>query len=120
VVENESVKRNLITSIAPLLQHPETTIFATNTSSISITRLAAFHSHPANFIGMHFMNPVPVMQLVELINGCETAKQTLSITQSLVAAMGKVSTLSEDVPGFIANRILMPYINEAIFTLYEV
>lgn len=120
VVENEQVKQNVIVSVAPVLHNPATTILATNTSSISITKLAAHHTHPANFIGMHFMNPVPVMKLVEVIKGCETAASTIKATEELVARMDKVFTCSEDVPGFIANRILMPYINEAVFALYEV
>jgi len=94
-------------------------ILASNTSSISITKLASAYSNPKNYIGMHFMNPVPKMKLVEIIKGCQTSEQTLKITQDLVTQMGKVFTSSEDVPGFIANRILMPYINEAIFVLYE-
>lgn len=111
------VKVKVIKSLASIAT--STAIVASNTSSISITKLAASHSSPQNFIGMHFMNPVPRMKLVELIKGCQTSPETLQTTQELVKQMGKVFTCSEDVPGFIANRILMPYINEAIFVLYE-
>lgn len=116
-MENEKVKQNLITSLQ--LDKPEKTILASNTSSISITKLAAYHTHPSQFIGMHFMNPVPVMKLVEVIKGCQTSPETLATTEALIKQMGKIQTVSEDVPGFIANRILMPYINEAVFALYE-
>ena len=116
-MENEKVKQNVISSLK--LSNPEKTVLATNTSSISITKLASFHTHPAQVIGMHFMNPVPVMKLVEVIKGCQTSSETLQRTEELIKQMGKVQSVSEDVPGFIANRILMPYINEAIFTLYE-
>ena len=113
------MKLNVIKSLAPILASNPNSILASNTSSISITKLAAAHSAPQNFIGMHFMNPVPRMKLVEIIKGSQTAPETLEATQRLVERMGKVSTCSEDIPGFIANRILMPYINEAIFVLYE-
>jgi 3-hydroxybutyryl-CoA dehydrogenase len=94
-------------------------ILATNTSSISITKIAAVTSRPEKVIGMHFMNPVPVMKLVEIIKGLATSEETLNTTLELAKAMGKTTTNSEDIPGFIANRILMPYINEAVQTLFE-
>jgi len=94
-------------------------ILASNTSSISITKIAAVTNRPDKVIGMHFMNPVPVMQLVEIIKGLATSTETLDTTLQLATAMGKTTTKSEDVPGFIANRLLMPYINEAIYALYE-
>jgi len=94
-------------------------ILATNTSSISITKIAAVTKQPENVIGMHFMNPVPVMKLVEVIKGLATSEDTLSTTLAIAEKMGKTTTMSEDIPGFIANRILMPYINEAVQTLYE-
>lgn len=94
-------------------------IFATNTSSISITRLAAATSRADRFIGMHFMNPVPAMKLVEIILGAATSDQTLSATRDLARAMGKVPIEVNDSPGFVSNRVLMPMINEAIFALYE-
>jgi 3-hydroxybutyryl-CoA dehydrogenase len=94
-------------------------ILATNTSSISITRIAAATKRPDKVVGMHFMNPVPVMQLVELIRGLATSDETFQTAASLVEKLGKVAAVSQDYPGFIVNRILMPMINEAIFTLYE-
>lgn len=95
------------------------TIFATNTSSISITQLAAATKRSDKIIGMHFMNPVPIMKLVELIRARQTSDTTFAITKTLVENLKKTPVSSEDYPGFIANRILMPMINEAIFTLYE-
>lgn len=95
-------------------------ILASNTSSISITKLAACTSRPDRVIGMHFMNPVPRMLLVEVIPGLDTSSDTLNSTLGLAKLLKKTTTLSRDVPGFIANRCLMPYINEAIFSLYEV
>lgn len=95
-------------------------IIATNTSSISITRLASHVREPKRFIGMHFMNPVPVMPLVEVIKGYQTDNDTLEKTIKLAELMKKTTTISADTPGFVANRLLMPYINEACFTLYEV
>ena len=95
------------------------TIVASNTSSISITKLASHAPHPSSCIGMHFMNPVPVMALVEVIPGLQTSPSTLQSTLSLARALGKQTTLSRDVPGFIANRLLMPYINEACQLLAE-
>lgn len=94
-------------------------IMASNTSSISITRLAAVTSRPDRFVGMHFMNPVPVMKLVEIIRGIATSDQTYSATRELAEAMGKTPVEVNDAPGFVSNRVLMPMINEAIFALYE-
>lgn len=94
-------------------------ILATNTSSISITKIAANVKEPTRVIGMHFMNPVPVMKLVEIIPGLQTSDQTRDITIKFAEEMDKTCTLSKDIPGFIANRLLMPYINEAIYALQE-
>jgi 3-hydroxybutyryl-CoA dehydrogenase len=94
-------------------------ILATNTSSISITQLAAVTSKPQNVIGMHFMNPVPVMKLVEVINGYSTSKETTDSILAMCKQIGKTPAMSNDYPGFIANRILMPMINEAVYTLFE-
>jgi 3-hydroxybutyryl-CoA dehydrogenase len=96
---------------------PADAILASNTSSIPITKIAAATKRPSQVIGMHFMNPVPVMKLVEVIPGLATSPGTLQETLALAAAMGKTTTLSKDHPGFIANRVLMPYINEAVFVL---
>ena len=99
---------------------PEHAILATNTSSISITKIAGcIPSRAHQVIGMHFMNPVPVMKLVEVIKGLQTSPETLVTTHALAEKMGKTCSTARDVPGFIANRILMPYINEAVFALYE-
>ena len=119
MTEDLNVKLGVIKSLTPVLAASPNSILASNTSSISITKLAASHSSPHNFIGMHFMNPVPKMKLVEIIKGSQTSSATLETTQRLIEKMGKVFTCSEDIPGFIANRILMPYINEAIFVLFE-
>jgi 3-hydroxybutyryl-CoA dehydrogenase len=94
-------------------------ILASNTSSISITRLAAATSRPDRFIGMHFMNPVPVMKLVEIIRGAATSDETYQLTRALAESMGKTAVEVNDAPGFVSNRVLMPMINEAIFALYE-
>lgn len=94
-------------------------ILASNTSSISITKLAATTSRPARFIGMHFMNPVPVMKLVEIIRGIATSDETFAVTRELTELMGKTPVEVNDAPGFVSNRVLMPMINEAIFALYE-
>ena len=118
IIENFEIKKTLFEKLDGIL--PSKGILCSNTSSISITKLAATTKRPSQFIGMHFMNPVPKMKLVEIMKGCQTSKETLEKTQDLVTKMGKVFTCSEDIPGFIANRILMPYINEAIFVLYEV
>jgi len=98
---------------------PESSVLATNTSSISITKLAAATKRPEKVIGMHFMNPVPVMKLVEVIRGLRTSDDTLNLTLDLCKRMKKDPATSEDRPGFVANRILMPYINEAVFALQE-
>jgi 3-hydroxybutyryl-CoA dehydrogenase len=115
--ENEQVKRKIFAQICPVLK-PET-ILATNTSSISITRLASSTDRPERFVGVHFMNPVPLMQLVELVRGIATDDNTFTLCKGFVARLGKTSTIAEDFPGFIVNRILLPMINEAIYTLYE-
>ena len=115
--EDEATKRKIFQSLCPALR-PDALV-ATNTSSISITRLAASTDRPEKFIGIHFMNPVPVMQLVELIRGIATEDPTYESAKSFIAKLGKTSTMSEDFPAFIVNRILLPMINEAIYTLYE-
>jgi 3-hydroxybutyryl-CoA dehydrogenase len=115
--ENEEVKRKILASLSPNLK-PDALI-GTNTSSISITRLAAATDRPERFIGIHFMNPVPVMQLVELIRGIATDEPTFESAKAFIERLGKTSTVAEDFPAFIVNRILMPMINEAIYTLYE-
>ena len=117
VSENPALKRELFSSLSEITSAG--TILASNTSSISITKIAASTQCPDAVIGMHFMNPVPVMKLVEIIPGLATTKETVVKTRRLAHAMGKVTTLSDDVPGFIANRLLMPYINEAVFALQE-
>jgi 3-hydroxybutyryl-CoA dehydrogenase len=115
--ENEEVKRKIFTNLCPSLR-PDAMI-ATNTSSISITRLAASTDRPEKFIGIHFMNPVPVMQLVELIRGIATEDPTYESAKEFIGKLGKTVTVAEDFPAFIVNRILLPMINEAIYTLYE-
>jgi 3-hydroxybutyryl-CoA dehydrogenase len=115
--ENESVKREIFAKLGPYLD-PET-MLATNTSSISITRLASGTDRPERFIGIHFMNPVPVMQLVELIRGIATDDRTFESARNFVAALGKTAAVAEDFPAFMVNRILLPMINEAVYTLYE-
>ncbi len=115
--EREKVKEAIFDELLPHLL-PDT-ILTSNTSSISITRLASRTDRPERFMGFHFMNPVPVMQLVELIRGIATDEATFKSCQDVVAKLGKTSTASEDFPAFIVNRILMPMINEAIYTLYE-
>jgi 3-hydroxybutyryl-CoA dehydrogenase len=115
--ENEEVKRKIFTRLCPVLK-PEA-MLASNTSSISITRLASVTDRPERFIGIHFMNPVPRMQLVELIRGIATEDSTFESSRRFIAKLGKTSTVSEDFPAFIVNRILLPMINEAIYTLYE-
>lgn len=117
-VEDEAVKKAIFHELCPLLDRPETPI-ASNTSSISITRLAASTDRPGRFIGMHFMNPVPMMQLVELIRGIGTDEKTYEAARELVFELGKTPVSAEDFPAFIVNRILLPMINEAIYTLYE-
>jgi 3-hydroxybutyryl-CoA dehydrogenase len=115
--ENEEIKRKIFGMVCPLLR-PET-MLASNTSSISITRLASSTDRPERFIGIHFMNPAFKMQLVELIRGIATEDATFEAAKGLIARLGKVATVSEDFPAFIVNRILLPMINEAIYTLYE-
>src|SRR5438874_12189469 len=115
--EKEEVKRKIFSDLWPALK-PEA-IVASNTSSISITRLAASTDRPEKFIGIHFMNPVPVMELVELIRGIATADATFEATKQFVTKLGKKIAVAEDFPAFIVNRILLPMINEAIYTLYE-
>ena len=115
--ENEELKRKIFNQLCPVLR--KDAIIATNTSSISITRLAASTDRPELFIGIHFMNPVPRMQLVELIRGIVTEDDTFEKSRSFIANLGKTITVSEDFPAFIVNRILLPMINEAIYTLYE-
>lgn len=117
VSENLPLKNSLFHTLSTITR-PEV-ILASNTSSISITKIAAATNRPQNVIGMHFMNPVPVMKLVEVIPGLATSNDTLQITLQLAANMGKTTAQSRDMPGFIANRLLMPYINEAIFALQE-
>jgi len=116
-VEKEDVKRKIFHDLCPVLR-PDA-IIASNSSSISITRLAASTDRPEKFIGIHFMNPVPVMELVELIRGIATDDTTFDAARGFVTAMGKQIAVSEDFPAFIVNRILLPMINEAIYTLYE-
>ena len=115
--EDESIKREILKTLVPHLSADA--IIATNTSSISITRLAAVTDRPGRFIGMHFMNPVPAMLLVELIRGIATEQDTFESVQALAVALGKTVSVAEDFPAFIVNRILLPMINEAIYTLYE-
>ena len=115
--ENEQVKRAIYEQMIPHLH--EGTIIASNTSSIPITRLASATDRPGLFIGMHFMNPVPMMQLVEVIRGIATDDTTVSIVRELTQKLGKQAVSSEDFPAFIVNRILLPMINEGVYTLYE-
>jgi 3-hydroxybutyryl-CoA dehydrogenase len=116
-VENEQIKRQILSSLCPLLK--PSALVATNTSSISVTRLAAATDRPEKFMGMHFMNPVPVMELVELIRGIATDEATFKTLHALVIKLGKTPANAEDFPAFIVNRILLPMINEAVYTLYE-
>jgi 3-hydroxybutyryl-CoA dehydrogenase len=115
--ENEQVKVKIFQSVCPIAK-PDA-ILATNTSSISITRLASTTDRPERFIGIHFMNPVPVMQLVELIRGIATEDDTFEASRAFCLRLGKTIAVAEDFPAFIVNRILLPMINEAIYTLYE-
>jgi 3-hydroxybutyryl-CoA dehydrogenase len=115
--EKEEVKRKIFAQVSAVLK-PDA-ILGTNTSSISITRLAAATDRPERFIGIHFMNPVPLMELVELIRGIATGDQTFEATKTFVSKLGKTIAVAEDFPAFIVNRILLPMINEAIYTLYE-
>lgn len=115
--EDEDVKQAIYAEICPILK-PET-VLCSNTSTISITRLAAKTDRPDKFIGMHFMNPVPVMELVELIRGIATDEETYQFAKSFVKSLHKYTAVSEDFPAFIVHRIMIPMINEAIYTLYE-
>ena len=115
--EDEPTKQVIFDALVPHIQ--EHTILTSNTSSISITRLASRTGRPEKFMGFHFMNPVPVMQLVELIRGIATDKETYDICRAVVENLGKTPASAEDFPAFIVNRILMPMINEAVYTLYE-
>jgi 3-hydroxybutyryl-CoA dehydrogenase len=115
--EKEDVKRGIFANLCAYLK-PEA-IVGSNTSSISITRLASSTDRPERFIGIHFMNPVPVMELVELIRGINTDDKTFNTTKQFVAKLGKTIAVAEDFPAFIVNRVLMPMINEAIYTLHE-
>jgi len=117
VTENEDVKKRVFEGLAKAM--PQDAILATNTSSIPITRIAASVVNPERVIGMHFMNPVPVMQLVEIIRGVQTSDATYAATRALAERMGKTTVLSKDMPGFIVNRILIPMLNEACFALQE-
>jgi 3-hydroxybutyryl-CoA dehydrogenase len=115
--EDETVKRKIYAQLCPFL-NPEA-ILATNTSSISITRLASQTDRPERFIGIHFMNPVPLMKLVELVRGIATVDKTFEMSKAFVQSLDKTVTVAEDFPAFIVNRILLPMINEEIYTLYE-
>ena len=115
--ENEAVKDTIFKALDEVI--PEHAILASNTSSIPITRMAAKTSRPDRFIGMHFMNPVPVMKLVEVIRGLATSDETNQAVNELAERLGKVTVEARDMPGFVVNRILMPMINEAVVTLYE-
>jgi len=115
--EDETVKRKIFATLCPALK-PEALI-ATNTSSLSITRLASATDRPERFMGIHFMNPVPVMKLVELVRGIATDETTFKTAKEFVSSLDKTITVAEDFPAFIVNRILLPMINEAIYTLYE-
>ena len=115
--EDEAIKRKIFAELSPHLN--ERALVATNTSSISITRLASTTDRPEHFIGMHFMNPVPLMELVELIRGIATDDDMFASARRFVESLGKAVAVSEDFPAFIVNRILLPMINEAVYTLYE-
>jgi 3-hydroxybutyryl-CoA dehydrogenase len=115
--EDEATKRKIYSTVCPVLK-PEA-ILATNTSSLSITRLASASDRPERFMGIHFMNPVPVMKLVELVRGIATDEKTFTAAKAFVTTLEKTITVAEDFPAFIVNRILLPMINEAIYTLYE-
>jgi len=115
--EDEGVKRKIFQDLCPRIS--KNALIATNTSSISVTRLAASTDRPEHFIGLHFMNPVPVMQLVEVIRGIATNDATFQAALEIVKRVGKTAAYAEDFPAFIVNRILLPMINEAVYTLYE-
>ena len=115
--ENEEIKKSIYAQICPIIK--ENTILATNTSSISITRLAAQTDRPDRFIGIHFMNPAPLMELIELIRGIATNSDVFETIRDFTEKLGKTAVSSEDFPAFIVNRVLLPMINEAVYTLYE-
>jgi len=115
--EDESIKKRIFQDLCPKLK--PSALVATNTSSLSITRLASTTDRPEHFIGMHFMNPVPLMELVELIRGIATEDDIFGVAKVFVESLGKTTAVSEDFPAFIVNRILLPMINEAVYTLYE-
>ncbi len=117
IIEDENIKTELFGKLEELC--PPETIFASNTSSISITLLAAATKRPERFIGMHFMNPVPIMKLVEIIRGLATSDEVYTITEELAVKMGKTPVSVNDYPGFVANRILLPMINEAVYCVME-
>jgi 3-hydroxybutyryl-CoA dehydrogenase len=116
-IENESLKLNIFKELDQICR--KEIILSSNTSSISITKIASATQRPSQVIGMHFMNPVPVMQLVEIIRGLQTSQETYNTVKSLTEKMGKTPVEANDFPGFISNRILMPMINEAVYTLFE-
>lgn len=115
--ENEAIKKKIFEALCPILK-PDA-ILATNTSSLSVTRLAASTDRADKFVGIHFFNPVPLMKLVELIKGIATSDETFDVANSFAVSLGKSVTVSEDFPGFIVNRILLPMINEAVYALHE-
>ena len=117
VSEEEGVKRDVIERLCPHL-NPDALV-GTNTSSISVTRLASASDRPEKFMGIHFMNPVPIMELVELVRGIATSDETFATVRDFTMTLGKTIAVAEDFPGFIVNRILLPMINEAVYTLYE-
>ena len=117
VIEDEAVKKSIFSALRGEL--PEHAIICTNSSSLSVTRLAANTDRPGKFMGMHFMNPVPMMELVELVRGIATEEETYRIAHTVTERMGKTPAMAEDFPAFIVNRILMPMVNEAIYALYE-
>jgi 3-hydroxybutyryl-CoA dehydrogenase len=116
-IENETLKLNIFKELDQVCQ--KEIILSSNTSSISITKIASATQRPSQVIGMHFMNPVPVMQLVEIIRGLQTSQETFNTVKTLTEKMGKTPVEANDFPGFISNRILMPMINEAVYTLFE-
>jgi 3-hydroxybutyryl-CoA dehydrogenase len=115
--EDEQIKQSILKELCTVIS--DDAIIASNTSSISITRLAAKTDRPGKVVGMHFMNPVPLMELVELIRGIATDEETFDVIRDLVEKLGKTAVNAEDFPAFIVNRILMPMVNEAVYTLYE-
>ena len=115
--ESQALKKEIFAALSKIMK--KSAIMASNTSSISITGLASSTDRPEKFIGLHFMNPAPVMKLVEVIRGIATSKETFEVMKALVESLGKTMAVSEDFPAFIVNRVLMPMINEAIYTLYE-